>query len=206
MQDTTVIFDKSPLILSGLKTYLSHNGFTILNATNDIDDFYLSLVTSEPDFIIIDPLMISEKDFFRLREYQRCCKKSRLLVFTASESVLYLMRISHLRWTYFLHKSQSVEEIIRTLRYQDNYPAQLPVAINDGVTDNTPCQESMMESFTGRELQVLREIGAGKTNKIIACEMQLSNKTISTYRRSIMGKLDTNDLRVVIDFARRVGF
>jgi len=55
-------------------------------------------------------------------------------------------------------------------------------------------------------MQVLREIGAGKTNKTIAGEMKLSNKTISTYKRNIMKKLNTRDVRDVVDFARHHGF
>lgn len=63
-----------------------------------------------------------------------------------------------------------------------------------------------LKKLTDREMQVLREIGAGKTNKTIAGEMKLSNKTISTYKRNIMKKLNTRDVRDVVDFARHHGF
>jgi DNA-binding NarL/FixJ family response regulator len=44
--------------------------------------------------------------------------------------------------------------------------------------------------LTGRELQVLRLIAAGKTNKAIAAELRLSEKTVDRHVSNIFTKLD----------------
>ena len=67
-------------------------------------------------------------------------------------------------------------------------------------------RDRLILTFTNRELQILRELASGKTNKTIASELLLSSKTISTYKRSIMTKLKTDKIRDVVDFARRNGF
>jgi DNA-binding CsgD family transcriptional regulator len=45
-------------------------------------------------------------------------------------------------------------------------------------------------SLTGRELEVLRLVAAGATNPAIAEVLHLSENTVRTYLRRIMGKLD----------------
>jgi DNA-binding NarL/FixJ family response regulator len=49
---------------------------------------------------------------------------------------------------------------------------------------------SELAALTNRELQVFKAIGSGKTNKQIAGEMDLSVKTIETYREHIKYKLN----------------
>ena len=44
--------------------------------------------------------------------------------------------------------------------------------------------------LTTRELQVLRLVAAGKTNKAIARELKLSEKTIDRHLSNIFAKLD----------------
>ena len=56
-----------------------------------------------------------------------------------------------------------------------------------------------IESLSDREFQVLRAITTGKTPTDIAEELQLSIKTVSTYRARILEKLD---LRTTADLIR----
>jgi DNA-binding NarL/FixJ family response regulator len=44
--------------------------------------------------------------------------------------------------------------------------------------------------LTTRELEILRLLGAGKTNKEIAAELQISERTARTHVSNILGKLD----------------
>jgi ATP/maltotriose-dependent transcriptional regulator MalT len=46
--------------------------------------------------------------------------------------------------------------------------------------------------LTGRELQVLRLIATGKTNRAIAAELSLSEKTVDRHVSNILGKLDVS--------------
>jgi DNA-binding NarL/FixJ family response regulator len=46
------------------------------------------------------------------------------------------------------------------------------------------------QHLTGRELQVLRLVAAGKTNKAIATELSLSERTIDRHVGNILTKLD----------------
>jgi len=48
---------------------------------------------------------------------------------------------------------------------------------------------SNQHGLTPRELQVLRQVAAGKTNKVIAAELHLSERTIDRHVSNILTKL-----------------
>ena len=61
------------------------------------------------------------------------------------------------------------------------------------------------ESLSNRELEVLCSIASGKTVKEIAVNLSLSDKTISTYRRRILDKMDMRTNAELTHYAIRNG-
>jgi DNA-binding NarL/FixJ family response regulator len=58
------------------------------------------------------------------------------------------------------------------------------------------------ELLSDRELEVLKRLAAGKTNKEIAAELVLSEKTVSTYRARLLDKLDLRTNAELVQYAR----
>ena len=61
------------------------------------------------------------------------------------------------------------------------------------------------ESLSNREFEVLCSIASGKTVTEIAAKLSLSNKTISTYRRRILDKMDMRTNAELTHYAIRNG-
>jgi two-component system response regulator EvgA len=61
----------------------------------------------------------------------------------------------------------------------------------------------LFKSVNDRELMVLQLFAQGRTNKEIAKGMFLSNKTVSTYKKRLMQKLEAKSLVELIDMAKR---
>src|SRR5262245_1012316 len=61
------------------------------------------------------------------------------------------------------------------------------------------------ETLSNRELEVLCSIASGKTVKEIASNLSLSEKTISTYRRRILDKMDMRTNAELTHYAIRNG-
>jgi two-component system, NarL family, invasion response regulator UvrY len=62
-------------------------------------------------------------------------------------------------------------------------------------------KNSLSDSLSNRELEVLRMLGAGKTVTQIAADLGLSAKTVSTYRSRIMLKLGRDSTAGLIRYA-----
>ena len=63
--------------------------------------------------------------------------------------------------------------------------------------------EDNLHLLTEREVQVLRLIADGKTNKDIAVELTVSVNTVETHRKHIMEKLDLHNTAEIVRFALR---
>lgn len=62
-----------------------------------------------------------------------------------------------------------------------------------------PAMKDYSNVFTNRELQILRQISLGSSNKVIASELALSNHTIKTHIYNLFKKIEvTNRVQAVI--------
>ncbi|MFO7586995.1 MAG: LuxR C-terminal-related transcriptional regulator, partial [Gemmatimonadota bacterium] len=60
-------------------------------------------------------------------------------------------------------------------------------------------------SLTGRELEVLRLVAAGRSNKQIASELGISRRTVESHRESLMRKLGIRTVAGLTRFALEEG-
>jgi DNA-binding CsgD family transcriptional regulator len=59
--------------------------------------------------------------------------------------------------------------------------------------------------LTGREIDILRVIAKGASNKVIAKTLNISHSTVTTHIRNIFRKIDVSNRTEAADFARRSG-
>jgi DNA-binding CsgD family transcriptional regulator len=59
--------------------------------------------------------------------------------------------------------------------------------------------------LTGREIDVLRQLAAGSSNKVIARDLDISHSTVATHVRHIFRKLGVSNRTEAAEFARRAG-
>jgi DNA-binding NarL/FixJ family response regulator len=92
----------------------------------------------------------------------------------------------------YLLKDSDASEVSAAIRAA--YRGELPLdpAIARGLTSSrrATSRDGTDAELTTRELEVLRLLGAGKANKEIAAELQISERTARTHVSSILGKLD----------------
>ncbi|MCS3770598.1 two-component system response regulator EvgA [Aeromonas hydrophila] len=62
---------------------------------------------------------------------------------------------------------------------------------------------NLIDSLSDRELSVLTALCRGYSNKEIAADMLLSEKTVSTYKTRLMNKLNVNNMVNLLDFYKR---
>jgi two-component system response regulator EvgA len=61
----------------------------------------------------------------------------------------------------------------------------------------------MIERLSDRELTIFQHISRGMSNKAIAALMNLSHKTVSTYKTRLIEKLSVDSAVHLRDFAKR---
>lgn len=203
-----IIYDGHPLMRDGLKRLITDRGDVVVTATSDADQLLAAACSGEADLLLIDPVTLPATVLDNLRQPGEREDYLRCLVYTASESATYLLRGASVALQGCLSKKYCAEALNEALDgLAKGKLVSLPLSsLQPDNSDRRRADKRLLNGLTRRELQILRQLGAGKSNKMIAEEMELSNKTISTYKRNIMHKMKTSNFSELIDFARRNGF
>jgi DNA-binding NarL/FixJ family response regulator len=92
----------------------------------------------------------------------------------------------------YLLKDSDADEVSAAIRAAHRGELPLDPAIARALTSSLRAGsgDGPNAELTTRELEVLRLLGAGKTNKEIGAELQISERTARTHVSNILGKLD----------------
>jgi DNA-binding NarL/FixJ family response regulator len=100
----------------------------------------------------------------------------------------------------YLLKNMVRKELIETIRSvhagKRRIPPEIAVEIAEHVAD---------DSLTEREVAVLKRVAAGKSNKVIAAELDIAEGTVKTHMKSILPKLDAADRTHAVMIALKRG-
>lgn len=100
----------------------------------------------------------------------------------------------------YLLKNMVRKELIETIRAvhagKRRVPAEIATEIAEHVAD---------DALTEREVQILRRVAAGKSNKVIAAELAIAEGTVKTHMKSILPKLDASDRTHAVMIALKRG-
>jgi DNA-binding NarL/FixJ family response regulator len=91
----------------------------------------------------------------------------------------------------YLLKDADADEVGAAIRAAHRGELQLDPAVARRLMSSLrgPAGDGQAVELTSRELEVLRLVGAGKANKEIASELQISERTARTHVSNILGKL-----------------
>ena len=100
----------------------------------------------------------------------------------------------------YLLKSMVRKELLETIRAVHGGKRRVPPEIATGIAEHVAD-----DALTDRELEVLQRVAAGKSNKLIAAELDISEGTVKTHMKSILPKLDASDRTHAVMIALKRG-
>ena len=109
----------------------------------------------------------------------------------------------------YLLKQSAAKELARAIRAVADGVKYLDPAIFDelvGVREDNPAKSVSDEELSNREREVLRLIAQGFTNKEVAARLELSIKTVETYRLRSLRKLGLHGRAELVRYAMEQGW
>ena len=100
----------------------------------------------------------------------------------------------------YLLKNLVRKELLETIRAVHSGKRRVPPEIATEIAEHVAD-----DALTAREVEVLRRVAAGKSNKLIAAELDISEGTVKTHMKSILPKLDASDRTHAVMIALRRG-
>jgi DNA-binding NarL/FixJ family response regulator len=100
----------------------------------------------------------------------------------------------------YLLKSLVRKELLETIRAVHAGKRRVPPAIATEIAEHVAD-----DSLTQRELEILKRVAAGGSNKVIAAELRISEGTVKTHMKNILPKLNASDRTHAVMIALKRG-
>jgi DNA-binding NarL/FixJ family response regulator len=100
----------------------------------------------------------------------------------------------------YLLKNQVRKELLETIRVVHSGKRRILPEIASEIAEHFAD-----DVLTQREVEVLKRVAAGKPNKLIAAELDISEGTVKTHMKSILPKLDASDRTHAVMIALKRG-
>lgn len=203
-----IIADDHMMIREGLKQLLELDGtMKVIEEANDGEEC-LNLLNKKihPDILLLD-INMPKKNGIEVLEYIKQNKiPVKVLILTVHNEVEYLLKAVDIGIDGYLLKDSSYDELkeaIDVVISGNTYiqPSLLP-ALNESMEDYALDKEKI-EWLTKRELDVLRLISEGCSNKKISDELTISERTVKNHISHIFRKINVEDRTQAAVFAIR---
>jgi DNA-binding NarL/FixJ family response regulator len=197
-----LIVDDHPVVRRGVRELLDDELPGAAFVECDTGEAAVSKIEEEAfDVALLDLSMPGRGGLDALKEIRTRRPRLPVLVHSHHAEHQYAIRAIRAGARGYITKDTAPEELVRAVRevvagrryLTPGVAAQIASAISSD-PDAEP-----HDSLSDRELQVLRMMALGKTVRDIARELNLSDKTISTYRTRVLEKLE---LRTTADLMR----
>jgi DNA-binding NarL/FixJ family response regulator len=100
----------------------------------------------------------------------------------------------------YLLKNLLRKELLETIRAVHSGKRRVPPDVAAEIAEHVAD-----DALTEREIEVLRRVAAGRSNKVIAAELDISEGTVKTHMRSILPKLEASDRTHAVMIALKRG-
>jgi DNA-binding NarL/FixJ family response regulator len=206
-----LIADKNFLSRVGLELLVGElKGFDLVpSVCGDKDDLENQLYLSKPNLLITDyvSLGITPEDLKKIASKNQ---RTKILVISGLPSKKELTKLVDSGATSFLLKDCDKTEILEAInstikgeKFICSKIVSLMTASEEIIPNNSFIKSLGCDGIpvTDREIDIIRGIAEGLSNKLIADKLKLSTHTVNTHRKNIMNKLGVNNTAGVVMFA-----
>jgi NarL family two-component system response regulator LiaR len=164
-----------------------------------------------PDVIVMDVRLPRLNGIEATREIKKRYPEIQILILSAYEDDCYVFPLLEAGASGYLLKTASGHELELAIRtVQRGETALSPLVAHKVVRRMNRKQlyrsEEMCEGLTERELEVLRAVALGQSNKEIANTLSISNGTVQVHLRNIFSKMQVNGRTEAVTYAISQGW
>jgi len=200
-----LLADDHSIVRAGLRRIVEESGdMEVIAEAADGREAIQQAQKQLPDVAVIDismPVLDGLEVISQLRNYY---PKLPILILTMHEEGQYVVRAIEAGAMGYITKQSAPEQLVKAIRkvhsgsrfVTDEAAEALALRVAKGAHG-----QSLLDSLSMRELQVLRRLAMGHTNREIANAYSISIKTVDTYRSRLLKKLNLRNNAELSRFA-----
>lgn len=202
-----LLIDDHAIVRAGLKRLLEDEfgGATVLEAST-ADEGEAMIEEHRPEVVLLDISMPGRSGLDLLPAIRKRSPKSKVIVLSSFADPQFAVRAIREGASAFLTKGRAPQELLEAVRtvsvgrrfISAELADQLASLLATAKSDRPP-----HESLSSREFEVFRMIASARAISEIAQELNLSVKTVSTYRARILEKMQMSSNAELMQYAMR---
>jgi DNA-binding NarL/FixJ family response regulator len=194
--------DDHPLILEGIASVLQRQ--TDMELVGEASDGFQAIEAFgklRPDVALIDLQMPGMNGIDTIIAILEKWPGARCVVLTTYAGDVQATRALKAGAKGYLLKSMLRKDLVDTIRTVHSGKSRIPAEIATELASHLTS-----DALSAREIEVLRMVGEGCSNKIVADHLKISEDTVKGHMRSILAKLNANDRTHAVMIAVKRGF
>ncbi len=207
-----VLADDHAVVRKGIREFLEESGdISVVAEAGDGDAALASIREWKPDVAVLDIQMPRRTGI----EVTRTVRDERLpvgvLVLTAYDDDPYVQAVLEAGANGYVLKNASSEEIVQAVHTVHEGqmaldPAVARKIVTRWMSAGQAPQEQAESRPTPREMQVLQLVARGFTNKAVAVQLKISERTVQGHIASLFAKLGVNSRTEAVVRAAQLGW
>jgi DNA-binding NarL/FixJ family response regulator len=197
---TVVVADDHAIVREGFAALCAANGMQILGQASDGPSALELIGSAQPDFAVLDLHMPGMTGAEVIRRLRSAGSTAKLMILSISREDATVMNALRAGADAYLLKDGPARHLLDAIQYvSDGGVYVSPLLRLFGRPERKG--DDPMALLSPRELEVFTQLVNGLRAKDIAERLDISPKTVDTYRASLMRKLNVQDLVGLVKFA-----
>ncbi len=212
MNITVVLADDHTIVRDGLRYLLeAQPDIKVVGDAADGRKAVKLVSKLRPDVAIIDITMPALNGIDATSQIRQLCPETAVIILSMHANARHIARALDAGAQGYLIKESAGTEVVEAVRAVVDGHHFLSQTVSDTIIADYVSQRrfreqrSPLESLSAREREVLQLVVEGKSSVEIAGILNLSPKTVESYRSRLMKKLDISDIPSLVKFAIQYG-
>lgn len=196
MSINVLVADDHEVVRSGLASLLRDTNIRIVAEAATAEEAVEKAKKHHPDVVLLDIRMNDSDGLEAIEQIRAHSPESRVVMLSTYDNPTYIARAAALNASEYLLKGSARQEIIdaitRAASGQPAAPESILNRIRGTMTRRRENADGEMP-LTNRELQVLRHVALGLSNREIGRSLNISIETVKEHVQNILRKVDVAD-------------
>jgi DNA-binding NarL/FixJ family response regulator len=159
-----------------------------------------------PEVVILDIAMPGVGGIEAARRIHQCEPNIKILILSSIDRQEVIEQALNAGAMGYLHKEFILDELTRALEFILRDVRYLSPKIQDSLIQSGADRDRVVSSLlTPRQIEILRLVASGQTNKEIAISLGISPKTVEFHRAQMMERLGVRDVTGLTRYAMKKG-
>jgi DNA-binding NarL/FixJ family response regulator len=200
-----MLADDHAVVRTGLRTLIEHEpDLEVVAESCDAKSVIAAAQELKPDVVVLDLSMPGGGGLRAIPRIREACRTTRVIILTMHDDPAYVRSVlASGGWGYVLKNSADID-VIRAIRTVQRGRRFVDAALAGMLLSEVKSDQPSFQ-LSARELDVLKFLAQGQSYQNIAERLNLSTKTVESYRARISQKLGFRTRAELVRYALMTG-